>query len=48
VLDRGKVIYAGSPEGVRSDVGVVAAYIGEAPDVADEATPASEAVKVHG
>jgi ABC-type branched-subunit amino acid transport system ATPase component/branched-subunit amino acid ABC-type transport system permease component len=32
VLDRGKVIYAGGPEGVRSDRAVVAAYIGEKSD----------------
>ncbi|MCW2850292.1 MAG: hypothetical protein JWR90_4266 [Marmoricola sp.] len=47
VLDRGKVIYAGSPDGVRSDAGVVAAYIGAAPEKA-AGTATTEAVNVHG
>jgi ABC-type branched-subunit amino acid transport system ATPase component len=47
VLDRGKVIYAGAPEGVRSDPGVVAAYIGEAVEE-PEAQTVPDGVTVDG
>jgi ABC-type branched-subunit amino acid transport system ATPase component/branched-subunit amino acid ABC-type transport system permease component len=48
VLDRGKVIYAGPPEGVRSDPGVVAAYIGEAVENPGDTAPKTAAVNIHG